>query len=250
MNIGKDKIDTHISESLKLKEDDIFILCDDDFIDNVGEEKISSIVKDNITSREAANLLIRESRKDFENINKNNTILVVKIDRITNSSIPISRIEDSSKFDSWGEVKNANEKVKSSNWKILKAIVITTVLMVGISTMVVFFKDYVVHNFRQSENKKLIEVNQNIDAVDKNDENTKNNTKDISKDVLEYVVQKGDTIKSISKGYYGDENKYELIYKTNNINKESEIKVGMVWYLYPKQQLRILIKIIISKRKI
>jgi protein phosphatase len=208
MSVGNDKIETRISESIKVKKGDTFLLCSDGLTKNVNLEKIENILNNKKESSYLANNLVQEARKNLAD--DNITVLVVKIEEIKNE------VSEIYKLDKWGKVDNKNYKPDKEDMAITK--------MIKVALFMAFIC-IVVSLMYLATNNKDEEIAPVPDSVGLNYEST---------DILEYIVKEEDTLETISQDFYADSQKYDLIMKMNEIENKKDLEVGEKIYLYPE----------------
>lgn len=210
LSVGNDKIHTSVSEPIKVKEQDVFVLCNEGLLRDVDEEKIKHILGEKKKSEQLANLLIKEVRKNFDNnsISDNMVVIVIKVDKMSNTKQNVSENKIKS-MNSWGVAEKPKKKTRPVG-DIVKAVVITATICVLCAIVYInYFSP-----------KPSVTLPPDVLVADPGPK--------------EYIVKEEDTIESISKDFYGDEKKYTLIMKMNDLKNAKDIKVGQVLKLYPE----------------
>jgi len=219
MSIGNEKVDTQVSESIKIDKNDVFLLCSDGLTKSIDEEKIKQILEDGSNSSIIANKLIQEARKNF--VNDNITVMVIKINdlkKVTKKTSDFSTIEDN-----WGKVHKKPHRADKEDVAVTKLIKVAMfIAFICLSVALMYFTT-------KKDTQQIKQIS-GADSIGISEKKVKDNREDI----LEYKVKQGDTIESISQDFYADPEKYELIMKTNKIVKKENIKIGQILYLYPE----------------
>jgi PPM family protein phosphatase len=229
------KIGIQKSEVINVKTGDLFMLCTDGLINVLDEEKISEIVSIHKETGLISGMLVKEALKygSKDNI----TVLVIKVEM--NNSLEKTKTSNDD-FPTKRVASRGNKKSHKSLILITAAIIVliagATVLGVKMNLIPINFKDP--GPPLVSDNTALTADDQDHSNVDTTSgiEDTQTNSTDT--DALEsdtddsnlerYTVKEGDSLQKISKMYYGDPEKYDIIMEKNKITNPNQIQIGQV----------------------
>lgn len=230
------KIGIQKSEVINVKAGDLFMLCTDGLINVLDEEKISEIVSIHKEIGLISNMLVKEALKygSKDNI----TVLVIKVE--LNNSLEKTKTSNE-EFPTKRVILRGNKKSHKSLMMITAAIVV--ILLAG-ATVIWASMNLFSNNSKDpgpplvSDSTALTVDDQDHTNVDTTSgiEDTQTNSTDTDalesdtddSDLETYTVKEGDTLQKISKKYYDDPEKYDIIMEKNKITNPNQIQIGQV----------------------
>lgn len=236
------------SEIFKLKEDSLYLLCSDGLTEAVNEDTIYEILSENRDTDKAASLLVNEA---LENGGEDNiTAIVIRIEKTgegvsetTTGNIYGRRVQTAAKRYTRVLKKGSIDIMKISRTIILFALVAALVFG-GFSLWKILRNPDADTTANQDTTQQTTNDKSKTTVPDNNDEEGVQSSTEITETVADandsadtdpgvvidentvYVVKSGDTLFRISKNFYGDEKKFQLIIDANNIKDPKKIQVG------------------------
>lgn len=238
------KIIIQKSEILDITVGDIFIVCSDGLTSVLDEEKINEVLSVDKETSLVSNMLVKEALKN--GAKDNITVLVIKVE-ISNSFekdiaykevFPIRRVKT-----------QGNMKKRKSNTSFMVAAAV--IIIVGATILGSYFKllpfstkdpgppevpdnaivtasDTSVDNI-ETNNTSRLEDTQSQEAEVQNEGEGPDYSGSINESgVIKYTVRAGDNLQKISKKFYNDPQKYELIMKENDITNANQLQIGQI----------------------
>jgi len=244
------------SDEVTLEEGDIFVLSTNGLTDQTEIEDINEAFKTYKDLEAAVNFLVKSAlKKDGED---NITVMAVRIEKSNNTyikeSVPSRGIPRKNTQKSVMNLLLIKLIKKLKNFNIRKSYSSIIVFVLAIAIIISSAKLIKTLSGREASNNNLDKTTTQNDHTsnssnstnntENNDNNINENTSDstsqgtgnsreessgnINELPARYTVKKGDTLYNISKHFYGDTSKYNIIMEYNNITDPSKIQIGQV----------------------
>jgi protein phosphatase len=230
------------SDTFKIKERDVLLICSNGLTDAVNEETIFEILSSEGDSDELAALLVNEAVD--KGAKDNVTAAVVKIISVDEEAAA-SKSTSQGISSRLGNLAGAVGKRKPDTAKLISNLVFFVVIaavLFGTYSLIMSLrphdkdKDSLVQNGTTIESTMEEDTEtsgtitegsdtgetQETDAISGGGENAGNS----GSEATTYKIQKGDSLYIISKKFYGDPQKYTLIMEANGITDPNKITAG------------------------
>ncbi len=245
------------SDGFDIKDGDMFLLCTDGLIDAVEREKIYDILLSDKDTWVIANRLVKEAidNKAEDNV----TSMVISIEKImlqpsgSNQGKMIKNIH-LQKFDHKHKKKIPKMQTKTKKAKKYFNVGMFCIVALIMVILIARILSGNLKGIKNSNNKETIYSDGNISSPTslisdnpllENDvqetleagDNTGTEQETVIEDAdlnntinlpTNYKVKKGDTLYSISRKFYGDPEKYDIIAKENNITDPNKIQEDQI----------------------
>ncbi|NJD04536.1 MAG: LysM peptidoglycan-binding domain-containing protein [Ruminiclostridium sp.] len=247
------------SDVFPVKEGNGYLLCSNSLIDALSEDTVFEILSETNEPDAAADRLVREAMEN--GCEDNVTAMVIRIERAEEAAVSVNTAGNASPGRTHSVPARYSRIVKKKRMDIAR--LVSTFILVAVIAAIIFGAFTFWINFRNpNKDKEALSQNTTQPSAEPGDstaddtiptdstvaEETESSTSvdvttpdDNKGDIVidkntTYTVKSGDNLMKISKQFYGEEGKYTLIMKANNITNPDKIQIGQVLKIPPAGQ--------------
>ena len=238
------------SEALPVKEGSEYLLCSNGLVDALSEDAIFEILAETREPDAAAGQLVREAMEN--GCEDNVTAMVIRIEQAEGGAVPVNSARNAAVRRIQATPARYSRIVRKKGMDVAK--LVSAFILVAVIAAVIFGTFTLWRNLR-NPNKDKDALAQNTtqpsetgistadDTIPEDSAEVKETESSTSVDATTpdpneagaviggnttYKVKPGDNLMKISKQFYGEEGKYTLIMKANNITDPDKIQIDQV----------------------